>query len=240
MRIFVTSLIALVLSTAGAQGQINRPGKKPGEVITRADFSQGGFGEDHLEVGKAAPTFTLQWFKPTTAPLDEDKSPSLTLGTISLAELHVKKPAVLIFGSMTCPPFKGQLEAIDAVYAEFSDRAEFLFIYIREAHPDSVLSVVNSEQQERLLKIGQARSLAERIDTATVCQRTMKLKIPIAIDSMENKTSRDYAGWPNRCVVVGTDGQVLYKAKVGPGSTNAQQLRKWLNDNLSSSNLSVP
>lgn len=240
MRIFLISLIALMLSTAGAQGQIKRPGKKPGEVITRADFSQGGFGEDHLEIGKAAPTFTLQRFKPTTAPLDEDKSSLVALGTISLAELHAKKPAVLIFGSMTCPPFKGQLEAIDAVYAEFSDRAEFLFIYIREAHPDSVLSVVNSEQQEGLLKIGQASSLAERIDTATICQRTMKLKIPMAIDSMENKTSRDYAGWPNRCVVVGTDGQVLYKTQVGPGSANAQQLRKWLNDNLSSSNLSVP
>src|SRR5207247_11061093 len=152
--------------------------------------------------------------------------------TSSLAERHVKRPAVLVFGSMTCPPVKGQLEAVDAVYADFSDRAEFLFIYIREAHPDSVLSVVNSNRQEGLLKIAQASSLAERLDTAAVCQRTMELKMPIAIDSMDNKTSRDYAGWPNRCVVVGTDGRVLYKADVGPGSTNAQRLRSWVTAKL--------
>src|SRR5262245_39917326 len=140
---------------------------------------------------------------------------------------------------MTCPPLKGQLEAVDAVYVDFSDRAEFLFIYVREAHPDSVLSVVNSNQKEGLLKIPQASSLTERVETAAVCQRTMELKMPIAIDSMDNKTSRDYAGWPNRCVVVGTDGRVLYKAEVGPSSTNAQRLRSWLTANLTESPLTV-
>ena len=231
MRTFVIVWCALILLTAVAQAQ--RPGKRPGEIITRPDFSQGGFGEDHLEIGKEAPPFTLQWLKPaSSASTDKEKNPSSAPKTISLTELHAKKPAVLVFGSMTCPPFKGQLEAVDAVYADFSDRAEFLFIYIREAHPDSVLSVVNANQKEGLLKIPQATSLTERIETAAVCQRSMELKMPIAIDSMDNKTSRDYAGWPNRCVVVGTDGRVLYKADVGPSSTNAQRLRSWLTANL--------
>jgi len=239
MRTSVILWCGLVLLPAVAQAQ--RAGKKPGEIITRPDFSQGGFGEDHLEVGKPAPPFTLQWFKPaSSASLDTEKNPSSAPTKISLAELHTKKPAVLVFGSMTCPPLKGQLDAVDAVYRDFADRAEFLFIYIREAHPDSVLSVVNSKQKEGLLKIGQASLLAERIETAAVCQRTMELKMPIAIDSMDNKTSRDYAGWPNRCVVVGTDGRVLYKAEVGPGSTNAQRLRSWLTANLAGSNSSVP
>jgi hypothetical protein len=230
----------LVLLPATAQAQVDRPGKKPGEIITRPDFSQGGFGEDHLEVGKPAPPFTLQWLNPaSSATFDKEKAPASAPRTISLAELHAKKPAVLVFGSMTCPPFKGQLEAVDAVYTDFADRAAFLFIYIREAHPDSVLSVVNSNQQEGLLRITQASSLAERIETAAVCQRSMELKMPIAIDSIDNKTSQDYAGWPNRCVVVGTDGQVLHKAEVGPGSTNAQRLRSWLQANLPSANLSA-
>src|SRR5262245_18083161 len=136
MRISFILCCALILLPAVAQAQ--RPGKKPGEIITRPDFSQGGFGEDHLEVGKPAPPFTLQWLKQTpSASRDAEKNPSSAPKTISLAELHAKKPTVLVFGSMTCPPFKGQLEAVDTVYADFSDRAEFLFIYIREAHPDS-------------------------------------------------------------------------------------------------------
>jgi hypothetical protein len=238
MRVLVIPFITLILWPAAAQGQ--RPGKKPGEIITPPDFSQGRFGDDLLEVGKPAPQFSLQLLKPAaSAAPDKEKSRTSAPGTISLAELNAKKPAVLIFGSMTCPPFKGQLAAVDDVYADFSDRAEFLFIYIREAHPDSVLKVVNANLQEGLLKIAQAKSLTERIDTAAVCQRSMELKMPIAIDSMDNKTSRDYAGWPNRCVVVGTDGRVLYKAEVGPGSTNAQGLRSWLTANLSGGNLSA-
>ena len=50
---------------------------------------------------------------------------------------------MLIFGSVTCPPFRRALEGIDEVYRDFRDRAEFLFVYIREAHPDSVLSLVD-------------------------------------------------------------------------------------------------
>jgi hypothetical protein len=241
MRVFVLLVVTLILVPAAAQEQSKRPRKRPGEIITRADFSQGGFGEDHLEVGKSAPPFSLHWLKrPSTASTDKEKNSSSASGTISLGELHAKKPAVLVFGSMTCPPFKGQLAAVDAVFTDFSDVAEFLFIYIREAHPDSVLSVVNSNQHEGLLKIPQASSLSERIETASVCQRSMELKMPIAIDSMDNKTSRDYAGWPNRCVVVGTDGRVLYKTEVGPSSTNAQRLRTWLTANLADNNSSAP
>src|SRR5438094_1457637 len=122
MRIFVTLLVPLILSPVAAQGQSKRPAKKPGEIITRPDFSEGGFGEDKIEVGKPAPPFTLQWLKPaSSALLEKEKDASPARATISLAELHAKKPAVLVFGSMTCPPFKGQLEAVDAVYADFSD-----------------------------------------------------------------------------------------------------------------------
>ncbi len=239
MRILVISVATLILLPVAAQEHSNRPGRKRGEVITRPDFSHGKFGEDHLEVGKSAPPFTLQWVKRPSLASADDKKSSSGSGTISLGELHVKKPVVLVFGSMTCPPFKGQLESVDAVFADFSDRAEFLFIYIREAHPDSVLSVVNSNQQEGLLKIRQASSLSERVETAAVCQRSMELKMPIAIDSMDNKTSHDYSGWPNRCVVVGTDGRVLYKSEVGPNSTNAQRLRTWLTANVAGTNSSA-
>jgi hypothetical protein len=116
MRILVIPFITLILLPAAAQGQ--RPGKKPGEIITPPDVSQGRFGDDLLEVGKPAPPFSLQLLKPAaSAAPDKEKSRTSAPGTISLAELHAKKPAVLVFGSMTCPPFKGQLAAVDDVFS---------------------------------------------------------------------------------------------------------------------------
>ncbi len=96
MRTFC--ILVLILATAGA-AQAQRAGrqrdKKPGEVITRADMSQ-GFYPDHLQIDGPAPGYTL----PRLARGGEKP------GKVSLKELRAKKPAVLIFGSMTCPPFR--------------------------------------------------------------------------------------------------------------------------------------
>jgi hypothetical protein len=52
---------------------------------------------------------------------------------------------VLIFGSVTCPPFRGHLAGVEQVYRDFRDRAAFLWVYVREAHPGSVLSLMAYE-----------------------------------------------------------------------------------------------
>lgn len=151
---------------------------------------------------------------------------------VSLRELHDKRPVVLIFGSITCPPFRGQLDGVDQVFEQFKDRAEFLFVYIREAHPDSLLSVVAGDGRESLLKIAQAADLPSRTASAVVCQRTLKLSMPIAVDDIDNHVGKAYAGWPNRMLVIGTDGKIMYASAPSPGGTNAQRLRVWLEENL--------
>jgi hypothetical protein len=151
---------------------------------------------------------------------------------VTLTELRAKRPAVLIFGSITCPPFRGQLAGVDQVYQKYKDQAEFLFIYVREAHPDSVLSVIDRDGRETLLKIPQAADLTARTDSAAACQRTEKLTMPVAVDTLDNRVGKAYAGWPNRMVVVGTDGKVVYASPAAPRGTNAQQLQGWLDENL--------
>jgi hypothetical protein len=193
---------------------------------------------NQLQVGSVAPDFTLPLLSKGSAkgaagdrPTPETKDKDVER-TVSLPALCAKKPAVLIFGSMTCPPFRSQLDGVDDVYEQFKDRVEFLFVYIREAHPDSVLSVVNPNGGESLLKIPQAANLATRIDFAATCQRTAQVAMPIAIDSIDNKVGRAYAGWPNRMVVVGIDGRVIFASDPSPGGTNSQRLRTWLEANL--------
>jgi hypothetical protein len=191
-------------------------------LITPPDF--GERWTNRLRAGEAAPEFSLPLLKPTDAKAEPN--------TVSLAELHAKKPAVLIFGSITCPPFRGQLSGIDKVYRDFRDQAEFLFVYIREAHPDSVLSVADTDGQASLVKILQPADDATRQGNAEYCQRTAKLEMPVAVDGVDNAVGKAYAGWPNRMVVVGTDGKLLYAGDPGAGATNAERLRMWLQANL--------
>ncbi|MEX0726417.1 MAG: deiodinase-like protein [Planctomycetaceae bacterium] len=214
----------------GAKGRGNRPGTKAGEVITAPDRSERWTNQ--LKIGSRAPEFTLQRLDKSEKRNAPEKPPLKTPQTVLLRELRAQRPVVLIFGSMTCPPFRGQLDGVDQVYEQFKDRVEFLFVYIREAHPDSVLSVVASDGRESLLKISQPTDLSARAASAAVCQRTLKLSMPIAVDDIDNRVGKAYAGWPNRMVVVDTDGTILYASDPAPGGTNAKRLRTWLEENL--------
>jgi hypothetical protein len=220
-----------------------RQGAKPGEIITAPDLSERW--RDQLQVGEAAPEFTL----PLASGTEDAKALAKrgnqgggrkrnatkakeTKKTVSLKDLRARKSVVLIFGSVTCPPFRRALEGIDDVYRDFRDRAEFLFVYIREAHPDSVLLLADEQRIASLTKIPQATTSEERTEAAAFCGRTLKLSMPIAVDSIDNKVGRAYAGWPNRMVVVGTGGNVLFATSPSPRGTDAARLRDWLKENL--------
>jgi hypothetical protein len=110
------------------------------------------------------------------------------------------------------------------------DRAEFLFIYIREAHPDSILRVSDG-QKLALTKIAQTNNLTQRAQVAQQCTQTLMLSLPTLIDGPDNRTSAAYAGWPNRLVVVGRDGTVAYKEPPGANFQPAA-VEKWLQANL--------
>jgi hypothetical protein len=250
--LLVSVLIIAIAMVASASGQTAeraarsrgaRAGAKPGEITTPPDVSERW--HDQLKVGQLAPEFELplasgtedakaiaQRGKRNTRSNGTATKTTSTQKSISLKELYAKKPVILIFGSVTCPPFRGQLEGIDEVYRDFRDRAEFLFVYIREAHPDSVLSLVDETMAPRLVKVPQQSSLDVRAQAAAACGRTLKLSMPIAVDSMDNTVGRAYAGWPNRMVVVGVDGRILFASSPSPHGVDAARLRSWLEQNL--------
>jgi type I thyroxine 5'-deiodinase len=44
----------------------------------------------------------------------------------------------------------------------------------------------------------------------------MGIRFPALIDGIENTVERQYTGWPDRLMVIGRDGRVLYKSEPGP------------------------
>src|SRR5262245_24319488 len=104
-------------------------------------------------------------------------------------------------------------------------------IYIREAHPDSVV-VVLKDGKPVLEKVGQTENLAERCDRAEQFTGAMKLTIPIVVDKDDNRVNEAYAGWPERLYVVGLDGKIAYKGGPGPGGFKLNEAINWIDANV--------
>jgi hypothetical protein len=115
------------------------------------------------------------------------------------------------------------------MYKTYKNDAEFLLVYIREAHPDSVL-FVKKDGKEVLEKIQQTETLDVRAETAQVCATSLNLSIPTLVDKDDNKVNEAYAGWPDRMAVVGVDGKIAYYGGPGPRGFKPDEVDKWLKE----------
>jgi peroxiredoxin len=220
LRLRFGILLALavgVAATATAQNaaRSRRFGVREGEVVTppaRAERHQ-----DTLKKGDDAPDFTL------ADPSGKDE--------FKLSEFRGKRPVVLVFGSLTCPPFRRRVLDMDKLYAEYKDRAEFRFVYVREAHPDSVLFVIE-EDKESLQKVAQTDTLEARGHNATLCTATLKLQMPVVLDKADNAVNKTYAAWPIRLVIVDPEGKLAYISGPGPAGFDPAEVAVWLKANL--------
>lgn len=106
-----------------------------------------------------------------------------------------------------------------------------MLVYIREAHPDSVLRVVKDGKEE-LRKLPQTDSAKSRAEHAEICVNALKLSVPTVIDREDNKVNSAYAGWPDRMYVVGKDGKVAYKGGPGPRGFRPDEVAAWLKKNV--------
>lgn len=218
----LTALLCLGLAASVAFAQPvqkgakkRRPGLKPGEVTTPAAVSERR--PETLDVGDAAPDFTLK---------DRFGERSVTL-----SEFRGQQPVVLVFGSLTCPPFRREVPQLEKLFAQYGDRAKFYLVYLREAHPDSIVTV-SLDGQDELRTIAQTDDWAARAKHADLCTTTLKLTFLALIDNEQNEVRDAYAGWPSRLTVVGMDGKIAYDGGRGPRGFRPDLLAKWLREHL--------
>jgi hypothetical protein len=60
----------------------------------------------------------------------------------------------------------------------------------------------------------------------------MKVSIPTLIDKENDQVNKNYAGWPERLYVIGTDGKIAYKGGPGPGGFRVSEVEDWLTKNV--------
>jgi len=115
---------------------------------------------------------------------------------------------------------------VDSIYQKYRDRADFLTVYIREAHPTDEWQMTANEREG--VCYAQPRTLAQRVAIANDLVQRLQYHIPLAVDPMENPADRVYAGWPERFYVVDESGTIAYKGKTGPFGYHPEEVEAWL------------
>ena len=151
-------------------------------------------------LGETAPDFTLK-----TVDGHED---------VTLSKLLGSKPVVLVFGNFTCGPFRGQGGNVEKLYRRYKDRATFVMVYVREAHPTDGWSM---ESNDRVgVSIRQPRSYDERVAVARTCGVRLGLGFPMLVDTIDDAVGSRYSGMPGRLYLIDCQGKVAYKSGRGP------------------------
>jgi tetratricopeptide (TPR) repeat protein len=150
------------------------------------------------KVSEPAPNFTL---------------PDVVTGkNVSLHDFRGKTPVVLVFGSYTCPNFRSSADALKALQVKYGTKAQFLLVYIREAHADGDWQSTRNEREG--VALPQAQDVAEKQNHAVMCTRALHLPFQALLDGLDNKVESSFAAWPSRAFVIGLDGRIRYSTRL--------------------------
>ncbi len=153
-------------------------------------------------------------------PKLDESAPDFTLETVdgkrhvTLAHEIGAKPVVLIFGNFTCGPFRSQAGNVEKLYRRYKDRATFMMVYVREAHPNDGWRM---ESNDRVgVSLDQPRTYDERVGVARTCVQTLGFDIPVLVDTIQDVVGARYSGMPSRLYLIDSNGKIAYKSGRGP------------------------
>ena len=159
-------------------------------------------------------------------------APDFTLKTadgrssVTLSQLVGPKPVVLIFGNFTCGPFRSMAGNLDKLHRRFQDRATFVMVYVREAHP---VDGWRMESNDRVgVSLAQPTTYDERVAVAQTCGRQLDLGFPMLVDTIDDKVGAEYSGMPGRFYLIDRDGKVAFKNGRGPFGFKPAELEQAL------------
>ncbi len=183
--------------------------KETGEV--RGDASRQKRTEDSQDVGQryrfehlALPTVLRDMYFSGDDPGPGDRVPDFDLPTLGgghfrSSDLGETGPALLIFGSYTCPVTDSAAPGLKELYARFGDRVRFVMVDVREAHPGK--------------EVPQPRTLDEKMAHAELLRDLHGFEFEVAVDDIDGTLHRALSPKPNSAYVLGKDRTILFRAQ---------------------------
>jgi hypothetical protein len=183
------------------------------ETLIRGLFRQEiGSLQPGPALGESAPDFTLK-------TNDGDRE-------LTLSKLVGPKPVVLVFGNFTCGPFRSQAGNVEKLYRTYKDRAAFVMVYVREAHPTDGWSMASNDRVG--VALPQPRTYEDRASVAQTCAKRLDLGFPMLVDTIDDAVGARYSGMPSRLYLIDRDGKVAYKSGRGPFGFKPAELEQSL------------
>ncbi|MFO0975604.1 MAG: deiodinase family protein [Planctomycetaceae bacterium] len=189
-------------------------GDAPSKEMLIKGFLEGELGS--LKEGPAldepAPDFTVKSLSGTE--------------TVKLSDKLGKRPVVLVFGNFTCGPFRSMYPTVEAVWNRQKDHADFLFVYVREAHPTDGWVMKSNEKVG--VVVAQPKTFEERQKVASQCAAMLKPNIPLHVDDVTDTVGNAYSAMPARLYVIDSAGKVAYKSGRGPFGFKPEEMEQAL------------
>ena len=167
--------------------------------------------EDSQDAGRsyrfehlALPTVLRDMYFSKGDPGPGDRVPDFDLpilggGRFRSADLSETGPALLIFGSYTCPVTDSAAPGLKELHARFGDRVRFVMVNIREAHPGKA--------------VPQPKTLEEKIAHAEQLRDFHAFKFEVTVDDIDGTLHRAMSPKPNSAYLLGKDGTILFRAQ---------------------------
>jgi peroxiredoxin len=208
------SLITVGVLVVAASVGLSILAGSPKDAIGMVRYALPHMHRGSLQVGSDAPDATLVSLDGSTR--------------FHLRERTKGRPLVLVFGSFTWPPFRRQVGDIAQIYNDYKDRADFLTIYVREAHPLDEWQMKSNEKDKDNVCYAQPKTLEQRVAIANDFTQRFKYSVPFGIDEMTNAANDAYAAWPERLYIIDEQGRISYKGGNGPFKYNPKEVHDWL------------
>ncbi len=193
-------------------------GMSRGDRPTKAMLIRGLFRQ---EIGSLQP-----------GPKLDEPAPDFTLKTydgkkqLTLSKEVGPKPIVLIFGNFTCGPFRSMAGNFEKLHRRYADRANFLMVYVREAHPTDGWRMESNDHVG--VTTAQPGTYAERVAVAQRCGKLLGLGFPLLVDTIDDAVGARYSGMPGRFYLIDRNGKVAFKNGRGPFGFKPDELEQSL------------
>ncbi|KAK7106198.1 hypothetical protein V1264_017484 [Littorina saxatilis] len=114
-----------------------------------------------------------------------------------------------------------KLSDFNQVVTKYAGLADFLIVYIQEAHPDDGWAFRNNP-----FVIKNHRSLEDRLAAARQLEDA-KPACPVVVDNMKDVANYVYGALYERLYIV-LNGRIVYAGERGPGGYRVNEVEEWL------------
>ena len=112
------------------------------------------------------------------------------------------------------------------IYNDYKDHADFLTVYVREAHSTDEWQMKSNVKED--VCYAQPKTLEQRVAIANDFVQRQKYPLPFGIDDMSNAADLAYSAWPERLYVIDEHGRIAYAGGMGPFNYDPKEVRAWL------------